>query len=161
MKFDYRVSGLVLATVAALATGQRNPLAAAETSLGLAVRLPTMDSRGTQEAVQVQRIRGNLRRMEAARVWSMNLGGKGPSPLANPYRLRTMVLEHQRLMTGMLGTLSVELTDPAAQELIGDIRRDLERLAEMRTGQIEAFLPRHAARVSRLLRMHESVAGNG
>ena len=48
-------------------------------------------------------------------------------------------------------------TDPTWQATTDSLRRDLIRLPDMTASQLRAFMPKHAARILRLMDMHRSM----
>ena len=106
------------------------------------------------------RVTVHLRQMEAARAAA--LFPKGPQVFAtNP---KTMIPRHVRLIAGLLDECSAGMiagTDEAEHAAAADaVRQDLARLQELSPGRLEAFLPKHASRVNRLLKFHREALGS-
>ena len=160
MRHHTRRSAFGLAVLTSLAVGADITAAAAEIPSGSVSTAPRAeDVAGAQSGDLAHRVKAHLRRMEAER-W-INLMGKGPSPLFNAPGFGALVPEHERSLNAMLDAFAAEMQgmtpDPREQEFVAGVREDLVRLPEMSATQLQAFVPRHAGRVNRLIKLHRSM----
>ena len=103
------------------------------------------------------RVKVHLRQMDAARA--SRLFAKG-MPLTYSMNEKAMVPGHARLITGLLDQYAAEMsgrTENSEHQAIEQaVRDDLARLPQLGASELGAFLPRHAARVGRLIRIHRA-----
>lgn len=81
-------------------------------------------------------------------------------------QLRAMVPQHGQLVTTMIAQMNQEMGStnmPASAAWMAtrdSVSRDLMRLPNMSARDIQAMLPAHQARVSRLMQMHQGMMGS-
>jgi len=79
--------------------------------------------------------------------------------------LMLMMPDHRQMLGNMMGQMNREMegmnmaADPQWSALADSLRDDLVRMPEMSGAQMQAFMPGHHARVSRLMEMHGGMMG--
>ena len=102
------------------------------------------------------RVRIHLQQMDAARASA--LFPKGPQLYV--VNAKAMIPTHTRLITGLVDDCASGMGGRAAnaqhEAAVEAVRRDLAELQELPSSRLGAFLPRHLARVNRLLALHRT-----
>ena len=103
------------------------------------------------------RVKVHLQQMDAARA--ARLFAKGV-PLTYSMNEKAMLPGHARLIAGLLDQYASEMSgrtaDSEHRAIEQAVRDDLARLPELSASELGAFLPRHADRVRRLIRIHRA-----
>jgi hypothetical protein len=158
MKHALGRSALALALLAGVSTG-----ISAQTAPAAPIHRhrETTPAPSTVAADASARLKVHFREMNAARAPGLFYRGHAP---ANAGNVKAMVPNHARLISALLNQYDAEMvgrTPDALHEASEQaVRQDLARLPELRRGDIDAFLPRHSARVSRFVRVHQASLSN-
>jgi hypothetical protein len=79
--------------------------------------------------------------------------------------LMRMMPEHRRMLDSMMSQMNREMEgmnmggDARWTALADSVRDDMARMPEMSAAEMQAYLPEHHARVSRLMEMHGGMMG--
>lgn len=150
MRYVLRRSAIALVLLAGVTTGT-----SAQTPLHVHRELSPPPS--VQATDVTGRVKVHLQQMDAARA--SRLFAKGV-PLTYSVNEKAMVPGHARLIAALLNQYASEMSGRTAdlghQAIEQAVRDDLARLPELSASELGAFLPRHADRVRRLIRIHRA-----
>lgn len=81
--------------------------------------------------------------------------------------MKAMLPQHRQMVANMLAQMNQEMRrmnmaqDPAWTATVDSIRQDLTTMPSMSASELHAFMPRHGARVMRLVEMHQRMMREG
>ncbi len=84
----------------------------------------------------------------------------------NVDQLKSALPAHRELIANTLSRMNADMrqmnmpADPAWTALVDSIRQDLVHLPDLNGGELKQFMPRHGARVARLVQMHQQMMKN-
>jgi len=137
---------VVLGVVLSACNARDEPGAVADTGMQ---GMKGMEGMGGMMEMMSQ-MQSHMRMMEAAGADSM----------------KAMLPMHRQMVANMISQMNSEMrgmnmkADSAWQATIDSLRQDLVRMPEMSAAELHTFMPRHGARMTRLMDMHRSMMGS-
>jgi hypothetical protein len=157
MRYGLRYSAIALALLAGASSGAG---AQGKGDLPIHIHRESTPPPRAQNSEIGARVRVHLQQMEAARASA--LFPKGPQLYV--LNTKTMIPEHTRLISNLVDDCALGMDgragDAEHEAALEAVRRDVARLRELRSNDLNAFLPGHLSRVNRLLALHRGALGS-
>jgi hypothetical protein len=155
----------VLAACSSKGTSGENASMASSADSGRAIKAPPAGDTAAMNGMKMGTKGGQTGMMGRAMMDSMQGHMRMMMQGVTADQMKAMVPAHRQMVANMLSQLNAEMRktnmagDAKWTALTDSVRQDLKRMPDMSGAELQSFMPKHGARVMRLMDMHHSMMG--